>query len=346
MAWAAFEGPAAGAETRGGRLHEVLIIGGGPAGLTAGMYCRMRKMSVQVVDAGRVGGQLISLYGDKPVHDWPGIHYIIANELAAKLIEHARELEVETVGNQKVEDVRRAGDDTFEVVAHDVVTKAEHRYQANAVIVAIGGGAFEPRKLKVPGEDGLSEEFLTYRMPDKAKAAGKRVVVVGGGDSGLEAAQAAHEAGAKVTMVQVMDRFTGMESNIDLVNRMEIPRHFNTRVKEIELENGSIRAVRAVTKGVAEPLEIECEYLVVNIGAAVNLDAVKRWGIEVENNLIKVDGSMRTSVDGLFACGDIVAHDGKYKLLLTASSEGCVAAQSAYLYVRKPQRLTMTDLWT
>jgi len=327
-------------------LHEVLIIGGGPAGLTAGMYCRMRKMSVQVVDAGRVGGQLISLYGDKPVHDWPGIHDIVANELAGRLIEHARALEVEMAGNQKVEEVTRAGDDAFDVLARDVVTKAEHRYRANAVIVAIGGGAFEPRKLKVPGEDGLGEETLTYRMPDKSMVAGKRVVVVGGGDSGLESAQSAHEAGAKVTLVQVMDRFTGMESNIDLVNRMEIPRHFNTRVKEIETADGRIRAVRAVTKGVAEPLRLECDYLVVNIGAAVNLDAVKRWGIGVENNLIKVDGSMRTSVDGMFACGDIVTYEGKYKLLLTASSEGCVAAQSAYLHVRKPQRLTMTDLWT
>ena len=75
-----------------------------------------------------------------------------------------------------------------------------------------------------------------------------------------------------------------------------------------------------------------------NIGAAVNLDAVKRWGIEVEGNQIKVDGSMRTSVEGVFACGDIVTYEGKYKLLLTASSEGCVAANSAYVHVRKPQR--------
>ena len=327
-------------------MHEVLIIGGGPAGLTAGMYCRMRKMSALVVDAGRVGGQLVSVYGDKPVHDWPGIHNIIANELAGQLIEHARGLEVEMTGNQKVEEVTRGGEAGFEIVARDLITKEERRHQASALIVAIGGGAFEPRRLKVPGEDGLPEDVLTYRMPDKSKVAGKKVVVVGGGDSGLESAQAAHEAGAKVTMIQAMERFTGMESNIDIVNRMEIPRHFSTRVKEIESENGSIRAVRVATKGVAEPLRLECDYLVVNIGAAVNLDAVKRWGIAVENNLIRVDGSMRTSVDGMFACGDIVTYEGKYKLLLTAASEGCVAAQSAYLHVRKPQRLTMTDLWT
>ncbi len=327
-------------------MHEVLIIGGGPSGLTAGMFCRMRKLSVKVVDAGRVGGQLVSLYGDKPVHDWPGYENIIAGDLAARLTDHAAALEVDMVGNQKVTDMVRNGDQGFELVAHDVVTSQEHRHAASAVIVAIGGGAFEPRKLKVPGEHGLAEEQLTYRMPDRARIAGKRVVVVGGGDSGLESAQAAHQAGAKVTMVQVLDRFTGMESNIDLVNQLEIPRHFNTRVKEIETENGRLRAVRAVTKGASEPLRIECDVLVVNIGNAVNLDAVKRWGIEVEHNLIKVDGHMRTSLDGVFACGDIVTYDGKYKLLLTAASEGCIAANSAYVHVRKPARLTMGDLWT
>ena len=327
-------------------MDEVLIIGGGPAGLTAGMYCRMRKMSVRVVDAGRLGGQLISLYGDKPVHDWPGYHHIIANELAGHIIEHARALEVEMVGNQKVTDLSGGMESGFEVRATDVVTREEHRYGAQSVVVAIGGGAFEPRKLKVPGEDGLPEEVLTYRMPDKARVAGKRVVIVGGGDSGLESAQSAHESGAHVTMVQVLDRFTGMESNIDLVNRMEIPRHFNTRVKAVEVDNGRIKAVTAQTKGIPEPLRLECDYLVVNIGAAVNLDAVKRWGIEIEGNQIKVDGHMRTSVEGIFACGDIVTYDGKYKLLLTASSEGCVAANSAYLFVRKPQRLTMGELYT
>jgi len=327
-------------------LHEVLIIGGGIAGLTAGMYCRMRKMSVRIIDAGRPGGQLVSLYGDKPVHDWPGYHHIIANELADTFIEHAAKLEVETAGNQKVTDLTRNAEGVFEISSHDVVTREAYRHEANAVIVAIGGGAFEPRKLKVPGEDGLSEDVLTYRMPDKSKVGGKKVVVVGGGDSGLESAQSAHESGAHVTMLQVLERFTGMESNIDLVNQMEIPRHFNTRVKSLEVEDGRIRTVVAQTKGAPEPLRLDCDYLVVNIGAAVNLDAVKRWGIEVEGNQIKVDGNMRTSVEGIFACGDIVTYDGKYKLLLTASSEGCVAANSAYLFVRKPQRLTMGELYT
>lgn len=326
-------------------MHEVVIVGGGLAGLTAGMYCRMRKMSALVIDAGRPGGQLVSLYGDKPVHDWPGYHQIIANDLARHFLDHARALEVETVDQTKVLDLARDADG-FTLSAQSALTGAKSEHRGQSVIVAIGGGAFEPRKLKVPGEEGLAEDVLTYRMPDKAKVAGKRVVVVGGGDSGLESAQAAHEAGAKVVMLQVLERFTGMETNIDRVDQMAIPRHFNTRVKSLEVENGALKAVVAQTKGAPEPLRLEADALVVNIGNAVNLDAVKRWGIDTDGNQIKVDGHMRTSVEGIFACGDIVTYDGKYKLLLTASSEGCVAANSAYLYVRKPQRLTMGELYT
>jgi thioredoxin reductase len=292
-----------------------------------------------------MGGQLVTVYGDKPVHDWPGYSHVMALELARQLIDHALELGVEMVASRKVIDLARTAEG-FEAVAHDSATGEAHRYPGKSVIVAIGAGAFEPRRLKVPGEDEVKEECLTYRIPDRAKVVRRRVVVVGGGDSGLESAQSAHLAGAHVTMIQVLDHFTGMESNIDYVNQMEIPRHFNTRVKALEVANGRLLGVVAQTKGAPEPFRIDCDYLVVNIGAAVNLDAVKSWGIEVEGHQIKVDGSMRTSLEGVFACGDIALYEGKYKLLLTASSEGCVAANSAYAHVRKPQRVTMSDLYT
>jgi len=309
------------------------------------MYCRMRRLSVLVVDAGRVGGQLVSLYSDKPVHDWPGHSQVVANELAEQLVTHARELDVEIADHRKVVDVRPAGE-RFEVVTQDVVTREERTHVAASIIIAIGAGAFEPRRLRVPGEDALSEEFLTYRMPEPGKVAGRTVVVVGGGDSGLESAQAAHRAGASVTIVQVLDRFVAMEANVALVDELKIPRLLDTRIKELVVEGGVLRGVVVQTKGEPAPKRLECDYLVVNIGAAVNLEAVQRWGVEVEGSHIKVDSLMRTSVPGIFACGDIVTYEGKYRLLITASSEGAVAANSAFVHVRKPLRVTMGDLYS
>ena len=325
-------------------MHEVLIIGGGPAGLTAGMYCRMRKLSVLVVDAGLVGGQLVSVYADKPVHDWPGHAQVVANDLASQLITHARELDVQFAEYEKVVDVRRL-EDRFEAVTHDARTCEERVHPAASVIIAIGAGAFEPRRLRVPGEEGLSEDSVTYRMPEPGQVAGRTVVVVGGGDSGLESAQAAHRAGASVTIVHAHAGLKGMETNLDAVNQMHIPRLLDTRVKELVVENGALKAMIVETRGEPGPRRLDCDYLVVNIGAAVNLEAVQAWGVDVEGSHIKVDGSMQTSVPGIFACGDIVTYEGKYKLLITASSEGAVAANSAYAFVRRPARVTMKDLY-
>lgn len=328
------------------RLHEVVIIGGGPAGLTAGMFLRMRRMSVLVLDASRPGGQLVSVYGEKPVHDWPGEDVIQARTLAERLVEHATGLGVEILPERKVVELERRADGGFTLQVLDIATDTVATHEAGAIIVAIGGGAFEPRRLRVQGEEKLDEASVTYRMAETARVAGRRVVVIGGGDSGLESAQAVREAGAAVTLVQVLDHLTGMEKNIEAVRRLGIPVMLETRVKAIDHEGGAIRAVTVQAKGAAEPVRIECDHLVVNIGAAVNLEAVKRWGIAVEGNQIPVDAAMQTSLEGVFACGDIVTYPGKYKLLITASGEGAVAANSAYTYVRKPQRVTMTDLYT
>jgi ferredoxin/flavodoxin---NADP+ reductase len=326
-------------------LHEVLIIGGGPAGLTAGLYCRMRRLSVLVVDAGRVGGQLRSVYAEKPVHDWPGRPGVVAADLADELAGHARGLEVSLAEHEKVVDVRRAADG-FEVVTRDTDTGEERVRAAQAVIVAIGAGAFEPRRLGVPGEDALGEDSVTYRRPEAGRVAGRRVVVAGGGDAGLESAQFAHAAGAQVTIVHSHAAFKAMEFNLEAVDRLGIARRLDTRLTELEVEGGALRAVVLQARGRPAPERLACDYLVVNIGAAAELGAVQAWGIEIAGGRIRVDGGMRTSVPGIFACGDIVTYEGKYRLLLSASSEGATAANSAYAFVRRPPRVTMGDLYS
>ncbi len=333
-------------------MHDVIIIGGGPAGLTAGMYCRLRRLSVLVLDAGRAGGQPRSVYAEKMVHDWPGRPAVVAADLADGLAGHAEELGVPVVEGAKVVAVRRV-EEGFEIVGRDVASGEERVHPTRAVIVAIGGGAVEPKRLGVPGEEALGEDSITYRLPSAERVAGRRVVVTGGGDSALESAQFAREAGAEVTIVHRGPACRAMEANLEAIHRLGIECRRDTRVTALEIEDGALRAVFLQARDAGRPApddppieRLPCDHLVVNIGTAANLEAVRAWGVEVDAGRVRVDGGMRTSVPGIFACGDIVIYEGKYKLLVSAASEGATAANSAYAFVRRPPRVTMKDLWS
>ena len=333
-------------------MHDVIIIGAGPAGLTAGMYCRLRRLSVLVLDAGRAGGQLRSVYAAKMVHDWPGRPAVVAADLADDLASHAEELGVPVVEGEKVVEVRRVGEG-FEVVGRDAGSGEERVHPAKAVIVAIGGGTVEPRRLGVPGEEVLGEDSITYRLPSAERVAGRRVVVTGGGDAALESAQFARAAGAEVTIVHRGPVCRAMEANLEAIHRLGIECRRDMRVTGLEIDDGALRAVLVQARDADEPEgsapraeRLPCDFLVVNIGTAANLEAVQSWGVEVDAGRVRVDCGMRTSVPGIFACGDIVVYEGKYKLLVSAASEGATAANSAYVFVRRPPAVTMKDLWT
>ncbi len=333
-------------------MNDVIIIGAGPAGLTAGMYCRLRRLSVLVLDAGRAGGQLRSVYAEKMVHDWPGRPAVVAADLADDLASHAEELGVPVVEGEKVLEVRSVGEG-FAVVGRDSASGEERVHPAKAVIIAIGGGAVEPRRLGVPGEEALGEDSITYRLPAAERVAGRRVVVTGGGDSALESAQFARAAGAEVTIVHRGPVCRAMEANLEAIHRLGIECRRDMRVTALEVEDGALRAVLIQARDAGRPApddppieRLPCDHLVVNIGTAANLEAVQAWGVEVDAGRIRVDCGMRTSVPGIFACGDIVVYEGKYKLLVSAASEGATAANSAYVFVRRPPAVTMKDLWT
>ena len=340
-------------------MDDVVIIGAGPAGLTAGMYCRLRRLSVLVLDAGRAGGQLRSVYAAKMVHDWPGRPAVVAADLADDLATHAEELGVPVVEGEKVVEVRRVGEG-FEVVGRDVASGEDRLHPAKAVIIAIGGGAVEPRRLGVAGEEALGEDSITYRLPAAERVAGRRVVVTGGGDSALESAQFARAAGVEVTIVHRGPVCRAMEANLEAIHRMGIECRRDMRVTALEIEDGALRAVLIQARDAGGPApgagapapddppieRLPCDHLVVNVGTAANLEAVQAWGVEVDAGRVRVDCGMRTSVPGIFACGDIVVYEGKYKLLVSAASEGATAANSAYVFVRRPSTVTMKDLWT
>lgn len=319
-------------------IWDVLIVGAGPAGLSAALFTRMRRMSTLLLDTSVAGGQLSSLYPKKPVHDFPSYTYVLGEILGRNFIEQARHMGAEIREGEHVTMVAR--DDAANLIR---VTSTKGIHEARAVIVATGGGAFEPRKIKKPGEEELRGRGVHYGMPDVEGSRGKRVLVIGGGDSALEAAISLKDT-SSVTLIHMLDKWQGMDAYVEEIRRSPIRALLETETVEIK-GAGRVESVVVRNKRTGEAEEIPVDLVSINVGYLMDTKIVRQWGLTLEGSQVLVDNLMNTNVKGVFCCGDIATYPGKYKLLITACSEGAAAANTAYVYVKQPKKFTVGELY-
>lgn len=308
-------------------VHDIIIIGAGPAGLTAGIYARSKMMETLILDAGEVGGQLVSLYPEKGIHNYPGFERIQARKLSDKLYAQAESLGCNIKDHERVLEIKD-GKECFEVVT----TKETHK--ALSVVVAIGMGMFKPRKMGCPGEDEFEDKGLTYILPVKEELVGKKVIMFGGGNSAIDMALIAGTV-TDTTIVHRRDSFRADESNVRELEESRVKKIMNAELKSV---NGTdaVESVTLSVKGQGELVE-KTDLVVINIGISSDLEDLKKWGLELtENGLVKVDFDMQTSRPGIFACGDAVDYPGKYKQIITGCGEAATAVVSAYKFAKKP----------
>lgn len=319
-------------------IWDVVIIGAGPAGLSAALFTRMRRMSTLMIETAVAGGQLASLYPKKPVHDMPSYTYVMGEDLGRNFVEQARHMGVEIHEGEHVTMIARN-----EEAALVRVISTKGTYEGRSVIVATGGGAFEPRKINKPGEAELRGRGVTYGMPDVEETRGKRVLVIGGGDSALESALSLKEV-AQVTLIHMLDKWQGMDGYVEDVQQSPIRALLETETVEIK-GNGRVETVLVRNKKTGEAEELPIDLVSINIGYLMDTKIVRQWGLELEGSQIKVDPIMKTNITGVFCCGDIATYPGKYKLLITACSEGAAAANTAYIHVKQPKKFTVGELY-
>lgn len=307
-------------------IYDLIIVGGGPGGLTAGIYARSRKMTTLIIDATEVGGQLTNLYPEKGIHNYPGFVLIQAKKLAEKLRAQAESMSCEILENERVTDIAE-GDKEFQVITE------KGQYRARSIIIAIGMGLFKPRKMDCIGEDSLLDRGVCYILPQKESLIGKRVVMLGGGNSALEMALIAATV-TDTTVIHRRDKFRADESVVEAVQKSRTKTILNAELKSI---NGEAH-VHSVTVDIeGQEMIIPADLVVINIGITSDLEYLKNWNLEMdEENRVKVDSNMCTSRRGIFACGDVVNYDGKYKQIVTACGEAATATNTAYKFVKKP----------
>lgn len=308
-------------------LYDLIVIGAGPAGLTAGVFSRSRKMSTLILDAGEAGGQLVTLYPDKGIENYPGCVVTQSAKLAQRLKTHAQSMGCEIHEYERAIDI-------VDKEGHLAVISDKGEYEAKGVVIAMGIGLFKPKRLGVDGEDRLADKGVYYKLPEKDRLVNKRVLFVGGGNSALEMALIANDL-AKTYIVHRRDKFRADESVVEKVQASSIETIMNAEVDEIG-GGGSLDHVVLRVGDPPQKMRLDVDMVVINIGFTPELDNLAHWGVEVDGDQIKVDTDMRTSRPGVFACGDIVTYKGKYKQIVTACGEAATAANSAYKYIKKP----------
>jgi thioredoxin reductase (NADPH) len=268
----------------------------------------------------------------------PSYTYVMGEDLGKNFVEQARHMGVEIHEGEHVTMIAR--DEEAALVR---VTSTKGTYEGRSVIVATGGGAFEPRKINKPGEVELRGRGVTYGMPDVEETRGKRVLVIGGGDSALESALSLKEV-AQVTLIHMLDKWQGMDGYVEDVQQSSIRALLETETVEIK-GNGRVETVVVRNKKTGEAEELPIDLVSINIGYLMDTKIVRQWGLELEGSQIKVDPIMKTNITGVFCCGDIATYPGKYKLLITACSEGAAAANTAYIHVKQPKKFTVGELY-
>jgi len=301
-------------------MCDVLILGGGPAALAAAVYCMRKGVKTGLISKD-IGGQVIETAG---IENYIGYKYIEGRELVDKFRDQVKQFEIGYSEGLKATSI--TSDNIKKVYLED-----GNFYQAKALIIATGKSS---RKLNVPGEKKLTGKGVAYcAICDAPLFAGKRVAVVGGGNSGIEAAIDLAKVAEYVTLIQFRDKLTGDKV---LIDRLDIFNNVTILLEHEVLEiNGTedVESIVVKDRKSVEKKQIDAQGVFIEIGLIPNTDFVK--GIVELNQYgeIKVDCACRTNVPGIFAAGDVTSVP--FKQIIIAAGEGAKAALSACDYVLK-----------
>jgi thioredoxin reductase (NADPH) len=298
---------------------DVTIVGGGPCGLFAAFYAGLRGMSVRIIDSlPELGGQLTALYPEKYVYDMPGFPKVLAKDLAKELIRQGTQFDPELALEETAEELIASED------GYIIRTARGTELPTKTIVIAAGAGAFQPTKIGVAREEELFGKGIFYGVKDKAALAGKRIVIVGGGDSAFDWALNLLDTAGEIHLVHRRDVFKAHEESIEQVKASRVEMKLWHTVKELHGEDG-LTGITLENVQTKECHHHECDAVVVNIGFKSSLGPIKDWGLNIVKNQIQVNERYETNLPGVFAVGDVCTFEGKIKLIATGVGEAATA---------------------
>jgi thioredoxin reductase (NADPH) len=318
---------------------DALIIGAGPCGLFAVFELGLLDIKAHLVDIlDKIGGQCAELYPEKPIYDIPGVPYTTAQGLVDALMAQIKPFGARFHLQEMVETIEKIGDPLFRVT-----TDQGKVFEAKIVVIAAGGGSFQPKRPPIPGIEAYEEKSVFYAVRKMEALRGKRILIVGGGDSALDWTLNLAPIASHLTLLHRRDQFRAAPDSVNkmmaLVGEGKIDLVLG-QVSALEGEGGQI-AKAVVKRNDGSDFHIACDALLPFFGLTMKLGPVANWGIELKDGeLIPVDtAAFESNVPGIFAIGDINWYPGKLKLILSGFHEAALMSQKAHRYVHPEKRL-------
>jgi ferredoxin/flavodoxin---NADP+ reductase len=315
-------------------LKDITIIGAGPTGLFGAFYAGMRGASCRLIDnLDQVGGQLTALYPEKYIFDVAGFPKILSKDLVKGMAEQGLQFHAPLHLGQKVVGLR---EETVDGAPRFTVITDKDEYPSRTVLVAAGIGAFTPRKLPLKDADRWLDHGLYDRVLDPGVFRGRRVLIVGGGDSAFDWAVNLQDIAGSILMIHRRDGFRAHQATVAQVQRLSAEGKMELRTFwEISAIHGA-SAIERVTifnnKTKAEET-LPMDVVISQLGFVSSLGVIAEWGLDIEKGDIRVASTMETNRPGIFAAGDITTYPGKLKLIATGVAEACIAVNHAVHFI-------------
>lgn len=303
------------------KIYDVVIIGAGPAGMTAAVYTSRGNLSTLMIERGIPGGQMANT---EEVENYPGFEHILGPELSTKMFDHAKKFGAEY-----------AYGDVQEIIdgeAFKTIKAGGKEYKARTIILTTGA---EYKKMGIPGETELGGRGVSYcAVCDGAFFRNKELVVVGGGDSAVEEGVYLTRFASKVTIVHRRDELRAQKILQDRAFANEkIDFIWNHTVKSINDENGKVGGVTLASTVDDSEQEFKADGVFIYIGMLPLTKPFVNLGILNENGYILTNEQMETNIPGIFAAGDV--REKTLRQIVTATGDGSIAAQAAQHYIEE-----------
>lgn len=301
------------------KIYDVIIIGAGPAGMTAAVYASRANLSTLMIERGIPGGQMANT---EDIENYPGYDHILGPDLSDKMFKHAKKFDAEY-----------AYGDIKEVIDNGqtkTIVAGGKEYKAYSVIIATGA---EYKKLGLTSEEALTGRGVSYcAVCDGAFFKDKELVVIGGGDSAVEEGMYLTRFASKVTIVHRRDELRAQKILQErAIANEKVDFIWNHTLKEIHEENGKVGKLTLTSTVDGSEKEFNTDGVFIYIGMLPLSEPFKHLGITNENGYIETNELMETNVPGIFAAGDI--REKTLRQIVTATGDGSIAAEAAQEYV-------------